>query len=259
MTALKELAKARRESNKAYEVAFRKEIRSLTPMKLEEFWEVIPFLATRVVSDNDVDSAMHNLMCNLVYQSYGKCPPSFDDLSSLVAWELVVRFLNKYEEVKSTLHKKCNDLRGLERGDDGYGDLMDSLPLAGKDIVEGLINDDIATYKQLEEAFTLKNDQPLKKFILDGENYITMKLEEALQSAYLSNIVALEGEEEEDRRETDPHVVITNKAHKEQSWGRTHGVMQVVVGPFDSHHDAEDYVKQNNGTAVKLFGGVVKK
>lgn len=264
MSNLKQLAKAQRDSNAAYEKAFRKEIRSLKPMKLEEFWEVVPFVVERVLKDNDVDSAMHNLMCNAVYQSYGKCPPSFEDLSQPVAWELMVRFLNKYEEVKSTLHNKCSDLRGLERGDDGYGDLMDSLPLAGKEIVEGLINDDIATYKQLEAAFVTRNEigkvvSLLQPFILNGENYITMKLEEALQSAYLSVSRNDEDDDDDYRREADPHVVITNKPHKEQSWGRTHGVMQVVVGPFDSHHDAEDYVKQNNGTAVKLFGGVVKK
>jgi hypothetical protein len=259
MSNLKDLAKARRDSNKAYETAFRKEVRSLKPMDTEEFWEVIPALAVLLTEGRDVDSAMHNFMCNAVYQSYGDCPAPFEDLSSPVAWELMVRFLNKYEEVKRSLSKKCHDLRGLERGDDGYGDLMDSLPLAGVDVVHGLMVDDIATYKQLEEAFTLKNDQPLKKFILDGENYITMKLEEALQKAYLSTSVSQDDEDEMDRRETDPHVVITNKAHKEQSWGRTHGVMQVVVGPFDNHHDAEAFADQNGGTALKLFGGTVKR
>lgn len=258
MSKLQELAKARRESNQAYQNEFLKEVRSLSPMKTEEFWEVIPFLAKRVTSDRDVDPAMHNFMCNLVYQSYGDCPDSYDDLSGPVAWELTVRFLNKYVEIKRTLSKKCHDLRGLERGDDGYGDLMDSLPLAGQEIVDGLMNDDIATYKQLEEAFTLKNDQPLKKFILHGENYIEMKLEKALQKAYLSVSRDLE-DDEDDRRPGEPHVVITNQPHKETSWGRSTGVTQMVVGPFHDHYEAEDYAKQNNGVAVKLFGGVVKK
>lgn len=230
-------------------------------MTTEEFWQVIPSLAKRVLSDRDIEPAMHNFMCNNVYQSYGDCAEPFEDLSSPVAWELAVRFLNKYEEVKSTLHKKCYDLRGLERGDDGYGDLMDSLPLAGKDIVDGLMNDDIATYKQLQEAFTLKNDQPLKKFILNGENYICMKLEEKLQEAYLAVSRDLEDDDEDGccQRE-DPHVVCVTTAGKE---GYTLFGMQVRVrGPFMDRHEAEQFAKQQDegtGIVVKLFGGVVKR
>jgi len=254
MSNLKELAKARREANDAYGKAFRKEVQSLKPMDTAEFWEVIPALTARVTKDRDVDAAMHNLMCNAVYQSYGECPTPFEDLSQPIAWELMVRFFNKYEEVKSTLSKKCQELRGLERGDDGYGDLMDSLPLAGEDVVNGLMSDDIATYKQLESAIT---SSALKKLVLHGENYICMKLEETLQKAYLS--VSRDEEDDEDRRPGEPHVVITNKPYKEQSWGRSTGVMQMVVGPFHDHYEAEAYAKQEGGVATKLFGGVVTR
>ena len=258
MSNLQQLAKARRETDEAYSKAFRATVRTLTPMTTEDFWKVIPFLGERLEADRDVDAAMHNFMCNNVYQSYGECAEPFEDLSSPVAWELAVRFLNKYEEIKSTLYKKCHDLRGLERGDDGYGDLMDSLPLAGQKIVDGLMNDDIATYKQLEKAFTGRDNAATAKFILNGENYITMKLEEALEKAYLGVSRDLEDDGEYER-EPDPHVVITNQPHKETSWGRTHGVMQMVVGPFRDSTEAELYVNQNKGVAVKLFGGVVKR
>ena len=121
MSNLQQLAKARRETDEAYSKAFRATVRTLTPMTTEDFWKVIPLLGERLEADRDVDAAMHNFMCNNVYQSYGECTEPFEDLSSPVAWELAVRFLNKYEEIKSTLYKKCHDLRGLERGDDGGG------------------------------------------------------------------------------------------------------------------------------------------
>ena len=261
MSNLIQTAKARNEANKAYKTAVSAEMRSLKPMDPEEFWETLACLASNLkAGKTSVDSAMHNFMCNAVYQSYGTCPPCFDELSKHFAWELACRFLRKYEEVKATLSKKMHDMKGLDRGDDGYGDLMDSLPLAGRDIVDAIMSDDIANYKQLEKALgEVHEKHSLKKFILDGENYITMKLEEALVKAYLSVVRDIDDEGYSEERRSDPHVVLVTTTSKQ---GYTLFGMQVNVrGPFQDRYEAEAFAKQEDGacTVVKLFGGVVKK
>jgi len=260
MSNLIQTAKARNAASKAYKEAFKAELRSLKPMETEDFFVVLEALAERVLSDKSrgIGSAMHNFMCNCVYQSYGPCPAPFDDLSKPVAWELMCRFHNKYEEVKATLSKKMWEMKGLERGDDGYGDLIDSLPLAGRKVVESILNDDIANYKQLEKAL---NDDPLKNFILHGENYIEMKLEEALEKAFLSVVRDLDDEDEDDRPRENPHCVVQTVPIKERSYGDTMGVQLNVVGPFRDHYEAEKFAKQEKqgGMVVKLYGGTVLK
>ena len=68
---------------------------------------------------------------------------------------------------------------GVAKGDDGYGDWTDALPLGGREFVEGIMNDDIANYKQVDTA--LETCAPgLKTLIQEGENYIEMSFEDKL-------------------------------------------------------------------------------
>ena len=89
-------------------------------------------------------------------------------------------FIAFYQDLKNKLSKACFDLRDLGRGDDGYGDLMDMLPLAGRGICEDLINHRrIACDEDLYERVVADHTEKMAKEILNGENYITSKLEEA--------------------------------------------------------------------------------
>lgn len=257
MSNLIKTAKARSEANEAYEKAFRSELRSLRPMDTEEFWETLPFLAENVETDRSVDSAMHNFMCNVVYQSYGEHPACFGELSEYNRWELACRFHNKYEEIVSTLSKKCWEMKGLERGDDGYGDLMDSLPLAGREVVDGIMNDDIANYKQLQKALAAHPKRG--EYILNGENYIASSLERALQKALLS-VVRRDERDEEYERDPDPHaVLVTRPMPRKYNHDPVCGIETLVRGPFRDSYEAEAFAKQEGGVAVKLVGGVVKR
>jgi len=202
MDTLLKAATDKLNANRAYNAAIREEMRRIEPMADSEFLAALDRLIEGVKRDRKrgIQSAMHNIMCNWVYGSgFGDPPdgwPSTPDRSvmrcdreeeegalMLKCWQTSVAFRNRYEGLKSTLSKKLWDLPGLERGDDGYGDLMDSLPLAGRAVLDGIFQDDIANFKQLEKALA---DNPLKDFILNGENYIAMKLTEALEQAFLS-------------------------------------------------------------------------
>lgn len=101
-------------------------------------------------------------------------------------WILVARFLGDYQRLVSRLHKKLWSLPGLERGDDGFGDLCDSLPLAGEAVITKVMDGDIANFRQLEAAIP---DEAMRKFTLHGENYIRMFIEEFLVEKY-AHVVA---------------------------------------------------------------------
>jgi hypothetical protein len=145
------------------------------PMDEGEFWEVLaPF--AKELKVRGVKSCCHNLMYYNVYSKGDKAE----------AWKRMCGFLKRYELFVHELSDKCWDMPGLERGDDGFGDLMDSLPLAGRDVCQGILEGDIANYRQLEKAVK----GLLKGFILDGENYIAMGISSAVKRAFL--IVARE-------------------------------------------------------------------
>jgi len=249
MSNLLQTAKALNEAKGAYGKAIRAEMASFQPMDIDTFWEVNAVYAKKIQQrrkyGTGVKDGSHNLMCEYVYSGDG---------TKKDGWESMVRFLARYEQVKCALSKKLNEMPGLDRGDDGYGDLMDSLPLAGKAVFDGLMGDDIANFKQLEKAL---DEHPLKDFILNGENYVCMTLGTAIEKAFLS--AARDLDEDEDRREPDPHVVMVTTQNKQ---GYTLFGMQVNVrGPFRDRYEAEAFAKQEDGacTVVKLFGGVVKK
>jgi hypothetical protein len=76
----------------------------------------------------------------------------------------------------------------FQRGDDGYGDLMDALPLLGKSIVVRLgkfRSHDEFTVEACHACNALTDGEAgraaLKQLVLHGENYFSMSLEEAAQ------------------------------------------------------------------------------
>jgi len=255
-------AAARNSANEAYKTAFRAEMRSLKPMTDSDFLATLDVLIECVVEarkgGRDVENAVDHFRAGLVFDLNWGCdaPDCFDDLSEPVRWELLARFVKRYEMIKATLSKHLWELKGLEKSDDSYGDFIDSLPLAGRAVQDGLFQEDIATYKQLEKAL---EDNPLKDFILSGENYIEMALERMLEKAFLSVARSMEDDEDEDRPRENPHCVVQMVPIKERDWGDTMGMQLNVRGPFRDHHEAEKFAKQedHDGMVVKIFGGTV--
>lgn len=255
---------ARNKANEEYKSAFRAEMRSLKPMTDEDFLATMDVFIDCMVDarkhKRDVESAVDHLRAGCVFDLNWGCeaPDVFADCSEPVRWELMARFVKRYEILKATLSKKLWELPGLSRGDDSYGDLIDSLPLAGRAVMDGIFKDDIANYKQLEKALA---DNPLKDFILHGENYIEMALERMLEKAFLSVARDMEDDDEEDRPRENPHCVVEFVPIKERDWGDTMGMQLSVRGPFRDHYEAEKFAKQEDkgGMIVKIYGGTVLK
>jgi hypothetical protein len=265
MDELLKQARATHEIKKAYGDAFCKNKWALKPLDTEAFWVVINSFRDNLVSGlaagRRVESEVHNLMCSYIHGTYGQ--PSVDGWpeEKLARWENMVRFLVKYEEVRDTLSKKMYDMKGLEdRGGDGYGDLMDSMPLAGREVVDGVMNDDIANYKQLEKALA---EHPLKGFVLNGENYVRMTLEKVLKEQLPDILACMDYDEREEReRPVEPHVVMIVEPLMVKYTYREEpsGVAVKVRGPFNSEQEADEFARQSGqGIVARLFEGIVKR
>lgn len=257
-------AKAKAKADQEFGSAFRAEMHTFKALDIDMFWPVVDLLKAKIVSrvryGTGVKDGCHNLFCALVYNSSSDTGIKGWPEDMLGAWQNLARFITRYEEVKAVLSKKCWDMRGLERGDDGYGDLMDSLVLAGREVFDGIMGDDIATFKQLETALA---DHPLKDFILQGENYICMTFEKTLMKAFLSVARDLEPESEDDRPRENPHVVlnVTPNESKER-WSRDTVALNITVsGPFRDEHEAGKFAGEHGKDSypVRIYPGIVKK
>ena len=109
--------------------------------------------------------------------------------------EDAVRFAKSWREISRQLFDpllQCTEIKSS----DSYGDLLDSLPLAGQVVVDRCLpadnhsDDAIVTYLQLRDAVrqsaALKEYPELSPFILNGENYIAMNLFEAGRQYFAS-------------------------------------------------------------------------
>jgi hypothetical protein len=112
--------------------------------------------------------------------------------TELDRWQKLAVFCAMYTKYVGEISKKIGRMEGLERSDDGFSDLIDSLPLAGKYIVERLLIGTIKTYKGLKDEMpgtgnTTGQLTQTSRFILEGENYIHAHFTEAL-TRYLGTV-----------------------------------------------------------------------
>lgn len=116
-----------------------------------------------------------------------------------------VHFAVSYRRYCTALSNACNDVvEGWGRGDDSFGDLMDSLPLAGREVFERLRNgdffdededgDDVVNLEELETAVRVAVPKIVER-ILHGENYWATTLEDEARRR-MKFILCLRGEGE---------------------------------------------------------------
>lgn len=173
-TDLINVANAYNDAKAAYTKAARAAIDAVEPTQDDDFfWSVVEEAAKRLVSYGAVSSEVRRSVGNALWNIMNEGD------WSLEAWERCASVYRRYRQLVSRLSDKCWEMPGVEKSDDSYGDWTDALPLAGRKVVEGIFEDDIANYKQVGKA--IEECQPkLLKRIQNGENYVAMKMEEVL-------------------------------------------------------------------------------
>ena len=99
--------------------------------------------------------------------------------------EEATRFAKTWRELTRRLYQPLFDVvRG--RSDDAYGDLLDSLPLAGREVVNAALTRQFTTNTHFEDSvrFACRRRKELGPFILQGENYVATALFDAAQESF---------------------------------------------------------------------------
>lgn len=107
--------------------------------------------------------------------------PNYGDLVSVYTLDDVVRYLRTYNHKRGQCRTALKDAK-TGRGDDGFGDLCDSLPLLGKEWLDKikLIPEQEYTWKIFDREAKEGLDPALYELVFEGENYVSSRLEEKL-------------------------------------------------------------------------------
>lgn len=185
---LRDLAIAYRASLANYAKAFRRHFHdSVTVLTDDRFWALQPVFRSEVCKfrfnygrSNGVEQAARELFRKPL-------AGDFDD-SPTYTLDEAVQFAKTWPSIQNRLYRPLFDVV-QDRGDDAYGDLLDSLPLAGREVVEKAIAGDFANERQFESAVLegCAGDETLAKFILHGENYAAMALADAARDAFAAD------------------------------------------------------------------------
>ena len=99
--------------------------------------------------------------------------------------EEAIRFAKSWQGWRGRLYQPLFNVVE-DRGDDAYGDLLDALPLAGRDLVGKALAREFGNQRQFEAVVQdgCAGNEKLAKLILHGENYVAMALAEAAQEYF---------------------------------------------------------------------------
>ncbi len=114
-------------------------------------------------------------------------------------FEEAVGFVKWYEQLKNKIGKGISGV--FDFHGDGFSDLCDSYPLAGKELVERALatnpksgkpkRDGFLDESEITDSVQEKQGNQWHKFVL-GENYVERRLEQAAYKAFLQNILGNE-------------------------------------------------------------------
>ena len=188
MNDLNQAAQQFRAAQACYQAAFRAYFDELAPLSDEQFWQLQPIFTEEVCRfrfrygrTQGVELAAKELfrkpLASMCGDSEGnRCDYSLPDAT---------RFAKAWEGFRQRLYRPLFDVVE-DRSDDGYGDLLDALPLAGAGVVTAALQGELASHQELEQAVHDASQKcpKLGNLILEGENYVGMHLYDAALRAF---------------------------------------------------------------------------
>ena len=158
--------------------------REVEPMPVSEFWKKVELLRKDLMTKQSGQWGWHikSAVANIAFQK----PPM-----------TLYRFLGRWKELANSASTAFDEMKMEHRGDDSFGDLLDSSPLLGETIYNQVLTGAYKTEKELKEAFNTycimmqdgkdldkvqKNAEHMVRSVLNGENYFISTIDErALQ------------------------------------------------------------------------------
>ena len=189
MYELKPKSVAYRKGQASYNRAFRDYFANkVTELPEGRFWELQAVFRGEVCTfrlaygrTNGVEQAASEFFRKPLADDFGKAPRYTLDEA--------VRFAKSWQGWRGRLYQPLFDVVQA-RGDDAYGDLLDALPLAGREVIEKALASEFGNQGQLEAAVLIGCDgsKKLADLILHGENYVGTSLADASREFIASKL-----------------------------------------------------------------------
>ena len=189
MHDLEQKAIAFREAKEEYNRSFRDYFaKSVTELPEDRFWQLQAVLCGEIRRfvlgyrrTNGVEQAAREFFRKPSADDFGKAPQ--------YSLEEAISFAKGWQEWRGRLYQPLFDVV-KDRGDDAYGDLLDALPLVGRDVVQEVLGSEFGNQEQFEAAVFVGCDgsKQFTELILHGENYVGMNLAEAAMAYFAAGI-----------------------------------------------------------------------
>ena len=178
-------------------------IRNAEPISVKRFWELHPIFFREVVNflargrdevvKHAFDEVCRKVDADSFHQYEQREGVSQNFAIEHYGYDDLVGFMLRWRLMTDDLAEAWDGVP-MNRGDDSFNDLCDSLPLMGERIIKRVINKEILSPEQLKDDV---RDAPLlvgvtpdiAGFVLDGENYFRMRMEEVFTDRLWYHIV----------------------------------------------------------------------
>lgn len=182
---IRDAAQAFRAAQENYNTAFRHHFaHDIAPLPDDDFWKLHAVFVRAVVTfcfgykrSNGVEQAARELFRKPLAGDFGG---HGQGAVSRYTLHEALQFAKSWAALTRRLYQPLSKVV-QDRGDDAYGDLLDALPLAGRDVVRQALGREYGNDRQFEQAVrdSCPDCPQLAELILRGENYVGMSLEDA--------------------------------------------------------------------------------
>jgi len=200
---LNKLALASREASLKFDHGFLRYWRNVQLLNAHEFFVVVLPLYVRNIITYCFSYGYTDGVKNAAWELFRVALCGEDEKKG----EMALRFARTYREIRHRFSTPLFEVIQC-KSDDGYGDLIDNLPLLGRDAYDQLVSGYIRQEKDVAEivkssvldvnplwnALGATSGIPMAKkafrFIWDGENYNAMALEDAAKEYVLATCLS---------------------------------------------------------------------
>lgn len=164
-----------------YQTGFRKWMSTMDKLPAPRFWELCKLYSALAISRLNTESGADEFFrLALVGSSEGAT--SFEEaIRFALTYSIVVNNITRYFD-------KSNKGVIWGRGDDSFGDVMDNLPLVGKEFYQTAKRSRFQNISEVEAEVSkaVQGNPKYMKFIMYGENYNRTNLEEKAAEFFIS-------------------------------------------------------------------------
>jgi hypothetical protein len=211
--ALSEIAGERKKLESKFRIGTYALVKHIPLMEVKQFYRCIEVLRKNLHSKKEagygynMKSALHNARLDIFCSQEDKdwlCVPELNGEQNKKIF--LYSFQQRWAEESRQLAKAVDSMSSKYRGEDAFGDYVDSLPLVGYYITRKILKGEYKNEDEIENDFNVycamkhtsdnvervrADTQHMNKTIFEGENYFRSRIEELAEEYFISATMVL--------------------------------------------------------------------